>query len=107
MPFVSYTVLKFEIKFFFRLAVASSRRIRGGAPFIAMPPFRWTMRDRGDGVRYIVDSRSYLVDRTVSGNRRSQKIELLRCEEFFEANCVAFAYKYQGYIYVYGYHNHY
>ena len=87
----------------FRMGTTSNRRIRGGAPFIAMPPFRWSRRETRGCVWYIVGTETFLVDRTVSGVRHSQNIDLLRCEE---ADCVVFAFKYQGYIYIYGYHNH-
>ena len=52
------------------------------------------------------ERRIFVVDRTVRGSRRSQNIDLLRCEEEWNADCEAFAYKYQGVIYTYGYHNH-
>jgi hypothetical protein len=52
------------------------------------------------------ERRVFFVDRTVRGSRRSQNIDLLRCEEHWNADCEAFGYKYQGVISTYGFHNH-
>ena len=88
---------------------------RRGAPFDPHTDFQYIGRDLiGPGERgprmYRVDvfddRRIYVVDRTVQGSRPSQKIVLLRCEQFFSDDCQAFGYKYEGVIYLYGFHNH-
>ncbi len=80
----------------------SSDRTLLGAPFIPTPPFAYTRR----GDSYIVRFRKYVVERIVAGERHCGRLELLRCEDFFVAECPAFAYKYHGYIYEYGFHSH-
>jgi hypothetical protein len=88
-------------------------RQQRGAPFIAHHDFTYAGRDRSDcepgelGQRiYIVDHRILKVFGTVHGCRRSQTLDLLRCQQFFDSDCEIFGYKYQGVVYTFGFHNH-
>ena len=91
-------------------------RNRQGAPFIPHPDFAYIGRDNSgcefpgeQGPRmYKIAvngfSRIYVVERTIRGSAMSSsKMDLLECQK---ADCEAFGYKYEGIIYLYGFHNH-
>ena len=88
-----------------------NRQLRRGAPFCCHTDYNYLGRAGRRGPRmYSVDilddTRIYLANRTVQGSRPSQKIVLLRCERFYTADCEAFGYKYEGALFLYGFHNH-
>jgi hypothetical protein len=55
---------------------------------------------------YIADSHVFIVERRVYGVRHARDIDILRCEQFDESGCGAFAYKFNGVIFTYGFHCH-
>ena len=93
----------------------NSQNFRRGAPFIHYPNYTYVGRDnsgcefpRERGPRmYRVDvdgeARIYIVERTVEGSNRFERVDLLGCQH---EGCTIFGYKYRGVIYHYGYHNH-
>jgi len=75
-----------------------------GAPFLATPPFAYT-RGRLTG-KCFVDSQAYVMYRMVDGGGPDEDLKLYRCQNWFDADCNAFAYVYRGYIYCLGCHSH-
>jgi hypothetical protein len=76
-----------------------------GAPFIGKPPFAFRRRMG----RVYMDSQAYIMYRMVDGGPGGEDddLKLYRCENWFSADCNAFAYGYRGYMYNLGIHSHY